>query len=196
MRRWCHPRLPSRRDHGWGRFGQPERSWETSFRRRSPRRSGTPRGREAAPELWLSPLSVWGVHILAEKGRVTLDPDPITWIRRALTHVPFREASVKMPEMFLASPSGGAGAAGEVPEVLEEEHEEYPHEEARNPGDCQVESEPGLRGAPRRNRLERTSVHRAAENSCRPAAARPTRRTGVSPQAQSHCSVKQGRIAG
>lgn len=58
----------------------------------------TPRVAEAienpSNELWLSPLSVWEVLILAEKGRVTLDPDPITWIRHALTRVPFREASV------------------------------------------------------------------------------------------------------
>ncbi|MBO9361307.1 MAG: type II toxin-antitoxin system VapC family toxin [Thermoflexus sp.] len=43
-------------------------------------------------ELWLSPIMVWEVLILAEKGRVVLRPEPSTWIRQALSIVPFREA--------------------------------------------------------------------------------------------------------
>jgi PIN domain nuclease of toxin-antitoxin system len=43
-------------------------------------------------ELWLSPIMVWEVLILAEKGRVVLRQEPSTWIRQALGIVPFREA--------------------------------------------------------------------------------------------------------
>lgn len=43
-------------------------------------------------ELWLSPLVVWEVLTLAEKARVVLKPDPVTWIRNVLRAVPFKEA--------------------------------------------------------------------------------------------------------
>ena len=29
-------------------------------------------------ELWLSPVSIWEALLLAEKGRISLPPDPIT----------------------------------------------------------------------------------------------------------------------
>ena len=45
-------------------------------------------------ELWLSPIVIWEVLILAERGRVTLEPDAATWIRRACRAVPLREAPV------------------------------------------------------------------------------------------------------
>ena len=45
-----------------------------------------------ANELWLSPISTWEVLVLAEKGQVILEPDPITWIRNAYVRAPFREA--------------------------------------------------------------------------------------------------------
>lgn len=43
-------------------------------------------------ELWLSPISVWETHLLAEKERVLLKPDPAQWIRSALQKVGFKEA--------------------------------------------------------------------------------------------------------
>lgn len=43
-------------------------------------------------ELWLSPVVVWEVLILAEKARVSLQPDPVAWIRNVLLAVPFTEA--------------------------------------------------------------------------------------------------------
>lgn len=43
-------------------------------------------------ELWLSPVSLWEVLILAERGRVLLHPDPIRWLRDALGAVAFHEA--------------------------------------------------------------------------------------------------------
>lgn len=35
-------------------------------------------------ELWLSPISIWETLILAEKGRISLQPDAVTWINLAL----------------------------------------------------------------------------------------------------------------
>jgi PIN domain nuclease of toxin-antitoxin system len=43
-------------------------------------------------ELWLSPISLWEVIILSEKGRVILHPDPVTWIRNVQRAVSFKEA--------------------------------------------------------------------------------------------------------
>jgi PIN domain nuclease of toxin-antitoxin system len=43
-------------------------------------------------ELWLSPIVVWEVLMLAERGRVSLKPDATTWVRRVCQTVPFREA--------------------------------------------------------------------------------------------------------
>ena len=45
-------------------------------------------------ELWLSPVTVWEVHLLAEKKRIQLHPDPTKWIQRVLDTIPFREAVV------------------------------------------------------------------------------------------------------
>jgi len=43
-------------------------------------------------ELWLSPIVIWEVLMLAERGRVMLEPDPATWVRRTSRAVPFKEA--------------------------------------------------------------------------------------------------------
>ena len=43
-------------------------------------------------EIWLSPIVIWEVLILADKGRVILEPDAETWVRRVLQAIPFREA--------------------------------------------------------------------------------------------------------
>ena len=43
-------------------------------------------------ELWLSPITAWELIILVEKGRVILDSDPATWIRKVLIEIPFQEA--------------------------------------------------------------------------------------------------------
>lgn len=45
-------------------------------------------------QIWLSPISVWEAMILAEKGRVALQPDAATWLRTVLSQVNFREARV------------------------------------------------------------------------------------------------------
>ena len=43
-------------------------------------------------ELWLSPISLWEVLILAERGRVTLQPDSVRWLHNVLDTVAFHEA--------------------------------------------------------------------------------------------------------
>jgi PIN domain nuclease of toxin-antitoxin system len=45
-------------------------------------------------EIWLSPISVWETLILAEKGRVVLRPDPVTWMQTVLSKTEFREARI------------------------------------------------------------------------------------------------------
>ena len=49
---------------------------------------------DPANELWLSPISVWECLILARKGRVTLLPDPESWIRTTLRELMPREAPI------------------------------------------------------------------------------------------------------
>ena len=44
--------------------------------------------------LWLSPISVWEILVLAEKGQVTLQPSAPVWIETALREVQPREASL------------------------------------------------------------------------------------------------------
>ena len=45
-------------------------------------------------ELWLSPISLWEVGLLVEKGRLRLDPDLEEWIAAAMRRVSVREAPV------------------------------------------------------------------------------------------------------
>ncbi len=45
-------------------------------------------------ELWLSPISLWEVLTLCQKNRLTLHPNPQTWIGNALDAVPLREAPI------------------------------------------------------------------------------------------------------
>jgi len=48
----------------------------------------------ASNELWLSPISVWELLVLAERGRVRLDDEPGRWTREALERSPVREAAL------------------------------------------------------------------------------------------------------
>ena len=43
-------------------------------------------------ELWLSPISVWEALILADKGRIELNSEPLIWVKRYLRSVDFKEA--------------------------------------------------------------------------------------------------------
>ena len=43
-------------------------------------------------EIWLSPISIWESAILAEKGRISLQPDTSTWVSLALKNLEIRDA--------------------------------------------------------------------------------------------------------
>src|SRR2546422_7857525 len=49
---------------------------------------------------WLSPIVIWEVLMLAERGRVALEPDAATWVRRACQAAPFREAPLNHEVAF------------------------------------------------------------------------------------------------
>jgi PIN domain nuclease of toxin-antitoxin system len=55
-------------------------------------------------ELWVSSISTWEVLILAERGRLLLDPDAHAWVRQALSDAPIREAPITI-DVALASRS-------------------------------------------------------------------------------------------
>ena len=58
--------------------------------------------KQAANELWLSPLSVWEAVLLAEKGRVLLTPTAEQWVIEALREAPVKEAALTW-EVVLAT---------------------------------------------------------------------------------------------
>ena len=45
-------------------------------------------------EVFLSPISVWETLLLAEKGRLTLEPSPEDWVRQALSTYQTIEAPI------------------------------------------------------------------------------------------------------
>ena len=53
-------------------------------------------------ELWLSPISIWETLILAEKGRISLQPDRVTWVNLALKTRETRAAQMNNPIAILS----------------------------------------------------------------------------------------------
>jgi len=47
---------------------------------------------KASNELWLSPLSVWELAVLVQRGKVSVDPSVEEWVRLALERISVREA--------------------------------------------------------------------------------------------------------
>ncbi|PZV02948.1 MAG: PIN domain nuclease [Leptolyngbya sp.] len=47
---------------------------------------------QADTELWVSPISMWEVMILAEKGKITLSDEPAKWIQQSLDTLQVLEA--------------------------------------------------------------------------------------------------------
>lgn len=47
-------------------------------------------------EIWLSPISIWETIVLAEKGRLELKPNPVSWVRRALEKDDLKEAPINI----------------------------------------------------------------------------------------------------
>jgi len=64
----------------------------------------------AENELWVSPISVWELLVLAERGRVKLDDEPRRWVAEALASTPAQEAvltfevAIRSREVTLAHP--------------------------------------------------------------------------------------------
>lgn len=49
---------------------------------------------EPSSEVWLSPISIWELVVLCQKGRIKLDEDVDQWVAHKLRVVPFREAPI------------------------------------------------------------------------------------------------------
>jgi PIN domain nuclease of toxin-antitoxin system len=47
-----------------------------------------------ANEIWISPITTWEIIILAEKGRVELNDEPLVWIQNVLNSMPFKQAAL------------------------------------------------------------------------------------------------------
>jgi PIN domain nuclease of toxin-antitoxin system len=45
-------------------------------------------------ELWLSPITIWEVMVLAEKGKIELSTQPATWVKKYLRSLDFKEAQL------------------------------------------------------------------------------------------------------
>jgi PIN domain nuclease of toxin-antitoxin system len=43
-------------------------------------------------QLWLSPMSIWELLVLTQKGRVQLNEDPVTWALRTVEQLQLYEA--------------------------------------------------------------------------------------------------------
>ncbi len=54
-------------------------------------------------ELWLSPVTLWESLLLADRGRLDLQPSPRQWIAEALRRVPMRDAPVSRQVVLLMS---------------------------------------------------------------------------------------------
>ena len=53
-------------------------------------------------ELWLSPITTWEVLILAEKGKIQLESEPVAWMRNVLEALPFKKAAINHEVSFLS----------------------------------------------------------------------------------------------
>lgn len=51
---------------------------------------------DGPPSLWLSPISVWEVCMLAAKGRIELTLKPRQWVERALEEYSLMEAPINV----------------------------------------------------------------------------------------------------
>ena len=49
---------------------------------------------DPANEVWASPISVWEILVLCQKGRLVLQPDAMAWMSGALLRVPLKEATL------------------------------------------------------------------------------------------------------
>jgi len=52
---------------------------------------------EPKNELWLSPISVWELLVLVERGRVELDRSPTRWVADVCDRIPLKDAPLTRP---------------------------------------------------------------------------------------------------
>jgi PIN domain nuclease of toxin-antitoxin system len=53
-------------------------------------------------ELWLSPISVWEVLLLAEKGRIDVPSNPLSWIEQSFKALSITEAPINRDVAMLS----------------------------------------------------------------------------------------------
>lgn len=58
---------------------------------------------DRASRRWLSPLSIWEVLLLVERGRLQVDLPAEAWVREALAQAPVEEAPVTREVAFASS---------------------------------------------------------------------------------------------
>jgi PIN domain nuclease of toxin-antitoxin system len=61
---------------------------------------------DAENQLWLSPISVWELLMLTQKGRVQLNEDAVAWTRRTLEQLQLHEAPLTTEVALETSPLG------------------------------------------------------------------------------------------
>ena len=61
---------------------------------------------DSANQLWLSPVSLWEVIMLAARGKIELQPDPPGWIRQALATAPTHEAPLSHDIALVTNDTG------------------------------------------------------------------------------------------
>lgn len=61
---------------------------------------------DARNELWVSPLTIWEIVLLHEKGRLKLAAGPESWVQKAMSLAPLHEAPLTH-EIALATRSIG-----------------------------------------------------------------------------------------
>lgn len=49
---------------------------------------------DTANEVWLSPITTWECLLLADRGRIALRPEPVTWIREQYKKLRPKEAPI------------------------------------------------------------------------------------------------------
>lgn len=59
---------------------------------------------ESETALHLSSISLWESLLLAERGRIALEPSPVAWLRKAMAESPVSEAPLTM-DVVIASAS-------------------------------------------------------------------------------------------
>src|SRR2546427_5518742 len=133
-------------------------------------------------DLWLSPIVIWEVLMLAERGRVALEPDAATWVRRACQAAPFREAPPE-PRGCLSEPGDRSGPSGSGGSILGRDRARvrpHPRDRRRSPtpfAPDRVAREHITKASQRQARFSRRVVAPYTSDSRRSASAKTSSRS-------------------